>query len=238
MEALGAPEKSHRAMYLCTCFKLAGSLQALKDPEAETWLQRIWAMREAVTAACEQDPGEYAGALSALVDTGLHFFRRAMGRDGQAALEYVEKVLELLERCHACPDNWSAWFEALSNHAFLTEERDLQASAREYRRALNLARDHHLDRFPFSAIAVAMQNFNYGWVLWNRMDSPEAVLYFARAIDLLESYLSTGVADRETVLRDLKKVGEALDEVYADTGRDEESARLRERLAENGVRLE
>ncbi len=238
MAPSGAPEERRLTVYACTCLKIALSLQGLKDPEEEEWWQRLWALKDAVTAACEKDPDGRAGALSSLVDAGLHFFRAALAGKSPEARGYLEQVLDLMDTHHASADDWPAQFEVRASHAFMMEERDLQKAAEEYRAALNIARDRHLDQDPFCARGVAVHNFNFGWVLWNRLNSEEAVLYYGRAIDLLESYLSTGVVDRDTVLRDLAHTGEALDRVYIDTSRPQESLRLKARLKESGVTLE
>ena len=82
---------------------------------------------------------------------------------------------------------------------------------------------------------MAVQYNNLAWVLWNMCQSEEAVIFYGRAIDLLESYLFSGIVDRDTVLKELKHVGAALNGIYARTGRARESEYLKRRLAENGV---
>ena len=46
---------------------------------------------------------------------------------------------------------------------------------------------------------------NHAWVLWNRLASEEAIIYYGRAIDLIEGYLSTGTPDPEQMRKNLEK---------------------------------
>ena len=236
LEELGAPEPPHLAAYVCTLDKLAVTLRGLGDPEADGWTQKILALKEAVKAATPADPKAYGGALSALAEAVMDGFRRAMDAgDRKSARTFLEEALDLTERFHAADGEWETRFEIRSNLAYLLEQEDTEAALREYRAALALARNHHLDQDKRCALAVAVQYNNLAWVLWNMCQSEEAVIFYGRAIDLLESYLFSGIVDRDTVLKELKHVGAALNGIYARTGRARESEYLKRRLAENGV---
>ena len=236
LEELGAPEPPHLAAYVCTLDKLAVTLRGLGDPEADGWTQKILALKEAVKAAAPADPKAYGGALSALAEAVMDGFRRAMDAgDRKSARTFLEEALDLMERFHAADGEWETQFEVRSNLAYLLEQEDTEAALLEYRAALTLARNHHLDQDKRCALAVAVQYNNLAWVLWNMCQSEEAVIFYGRAIDLLESYLFSGIVDRDTVLKELKHVGAALNGIYARTGRARESEYPKRRLAENGV---
>ena len=239
MESCGAPEQNHLAAYVCTCYKIADTLSCLKEPDASEWWQKIYKLKDAVTAVCETDPEQYEGALSSVADAALIEFRSASEqREKDTPKRLLEEILCLMDRYHASADDWPLQFEVYGNHAMLIEDEDLERSLKEYRKALTIARDHHLDQLKPCARAVAVQYNNYAWVLWNKCGSEEAILYYGRALDLLESYLSTGMVDRDIVLKELKHMGSALNRIYIDTGRTRESAHLKERLEENGVKLD
>ena len=138
---------------------------------------------------------------------------------------------------NALGDDWATRFEAHGAYAILIEENDLEKSVDEYRKALILARDHHLDQDKHSAHAVAIQNNNLAWVLWNKCGSEEAILYYGRALDLLESYLFTGIIEKKAALELLQHVGKALMKIYSDTGRVKEAEWLTRRLNENGITM-
>ena len=238
MEDIGAPGKTHLSGYVCTCSKLAVALNSMNNPEAEEWWDRIITLQESVKKEACDNPDEYKGALTcvigALLQRSMKAFRQ---KDRRHALQYTEDAVQLIEQFNAAEDDWETQFEVYSNHAFLIEDDNLDTSLRDYRKALTIARNHHLDQHPRCAIAVAVQNNNYAWVLWNKCGSEEAILYYGRALDLLESYLFSGIADRETVLSKLKHMGGALYDIYTSTNREKEAERLKNRLAENGVNL-
>ncbi len=224
--------------YICTCFKLALTLENLEDPEAEQWYQRIIDRKEQLLARASGDSEEYRAAAGVLANTLLRQLRRVYHEGSESAaavLGQARELLELVERHHAAEEDWPLQLEARSYYARLLEDVDPEESLRQYRLSVNLARDHHLDQHPRCAFSVAVQYNNYAWVLWNKCGREDAALYYGRAIDLLESYLVSGIVDRETVLPFLKHVGEALTRLYLDTGRAREAEALKSRLEESGI---
>lgn len=236
LEELGAPEKGHIASYLCTCFKIASAYEWMENDEAKIWWEKIYALKDAVL---ESDDSKSEAAVSCIASAAMHYYREARWNDGEGerARRYVEEVLDLIEHHHAASDDWIMQFEAHAGRAFLIENDNLDESLKEYRKALTVARNHHLDQERTCAQAVAVVYNNYAWVLWNKCKSEEAVLYYGRALDLLESYLFSGIVEKGVVLRELEHMGSALNSIYLETGRTLESIRLKERLADNGVNL-
>ncbi len=225
LEKQGIQEKM--TVYLCTCQKIAMSLERLDDPEAEAWWKKIYALRE--EAADET-------AASCVAEAVMSFYRQARQNNEDAkAKKYLREVLELMQEQQALEEDWETQFEVHLGYAYLMEEEDLEESLREYRKAIHIARDHHLEQVRYCAKAVETAYNNYAWVLWNKCGSEEAILYYGRAIELLESYLFTGIIDKEAVYHELRHVGSALNRLYLDTNHLQESERLKERLAENGV---
>ena len=233
---MGAPENGHLPEYLCGCFRLSRVLDAMNDPEAETWRDRIYDLRERAVRECGAAGNTVP--LNTVAETIMMRYARARNSgDDRSARRYVEEALDLIENHHADSVNCVSQFEAHCGMAFYLEDEDLERSLREYRKALCYARDHRMEGNPRVADNLAIVNNNYAWVLWNRCGSEEAVIYYGRAIDLMEGYLSGGTVDRETALSRLQHFGEALNRIYTGTGRLKESRRLEERLAENGVIL-
>ncbi len=233
MEDVGAPGNDCLASYVCTCCKLANLVQA---PEAEEWWSRIIALEEAVKKAVKDGREDCKGALSCVTEALIHdFVKNSRQQNNDRAKESIKEAVALIEEFNAAEDDWSMQFEAYSDLAYYTENDDLEASLKYYRRSITIARDHHLDQDPRCARAVAVQYNNYAWVLWNKCGSEEAVLYYGRAIELLESYLYSGIVDHDTVLTDLDHMGFALHDIYVSTSRTREAERLSARLKENGV---
>lgn len=262
MEEMGAPEKGYLTAYICTCKRIAccfsacclsaccvsdGCLSgsgitneaAASEASADEWWAKIYALKDAVTAGRELGENDFQSAVSCVAEAAMHFYRRyAMQGNRTLAADYVDTAVELIQSHDACREDWILLFEAYGAHAFQREEENLEESLAEYRKALTLARNHHLDQIEQSARSVATLYNNYAWVLWNRCGSEEAVLHYGRAIDLLESYLFSGIVEKALVLRDLDHVGRALNQIYTDLGKQKESEGLRSRLAEDGVKLE
>ena len=189
-------------------------------------------------AAAKNDTDEYKGALTCVADALIHHSVSAQHvKDKQRAKLFIKEAVQMIEQNNAAEEEWDLQFEAYSNRAFLTEEDNKESSMRDYRKALEIARNHHLDQLPKCARAVAVQYNNYAWVLWNWEGSEEAIIYYGRAIDLLESYLFSGIVDRDTVLHELDHMGSALYSIYLATSREREAERLKERLRENGVEM-
>ena len=236
LESLGAPKRKLPS-YLCTCFKIAMTLDHMGNPEAQDWWNRMVSLKDKALKLEGKDLGI---AASCIVEAVMRDYRKSRWNDSdeEQAKKDIEEALYLIEHYQAASDDWITQFEARSGHAFMIEEDDLEESLREYRRALTIARNHHLDQVPQCADAVSVVYNNYAWVLWNKCGSEEAILHYGRAIDLQESYLFSGIVKRETVLKQLKHMGSALNNIYVATSRPSESKRLKERLAENGVTLD
>lgn len=237
LESLGASSRDHLAVYVCTCYKLACTLGGMGNPEAEAWWDRICALKEKVKEASDAHPEDFRSASGCVADALIHRFQKT-GPAGKAARQSIQEAVQLIEQDRIEEDDWVTKFTAYCHRSFITEDENLEASLRDYRKSLAIARDHHLDQNPRCARSVAVQYNNYAWVLWNRLGSEESILYYGRALDLLESYMSSGVLDRETLDQELKRVGNALNRIYAATGREREADSLRRRLAEDGVILE
>ena len=207
--------------------------------DAGAWYARIYGMRERVLAFAEREGDESAGeALTDLALATLYMARRE-GEHLQHPWEnrYLEEGMQLIEEHHAAADNWQALFEFHSSSAFALDSVDVERAVRYYRKALTIARNHHLDQEKPTAYAVAVTHYNLGWVLWNVCGNTEAVICYGHALDLLETYLFNGIVPRDRCLEMLKKTGEKLEEIYRDTGKKREAAELKTRLAQNGVDL-
>lgn len=92
-----------------------------------------------------------------------------------------------------------------------------------------------MDQDRFSAAAVAATYSNYAWVLWNKLGSEEAIIYYGRVIELTETYLENGILDPEHARKNLAHYGDELIKIYEATSRQKEKERLVKRLIESGV---
>ena len=78
---------------------------------------------------------------------------------------------------------------------------------------------------------------NHAWVLWNRLASEEVIIYYGRAIDLIEGYLSTGTPNPEQMRKNLEKEAGELYKIYIATGKKREAERLIARMRKSGIEI-
>ena len=129
-------------------------------------------------------------------------------------------------------------FEVYQAYAFILDAKQPEEAETYYLKALKEATKHHLDQDRFSAAAVAATYNNYAWVLWNKLGSEEAIIYYGRAIELTESYLENGTLSSEQARKNLAHYGDALIRIYEATSRQKEKERLIKRLINSGVKPE
>ena len=110
-------------------------------------------------------------------------------------------------------------------------------AAKYCRKAISIVKARHLDQMPQHQMLVVTLYNNYAWVLWNKLQSEEAVIYYGMAIELLEGYSLQGSQDPEWAKAQLAHVGGALHKLYMQTDKLKEAGNLKERLLEDGVAL-
>ena len=237
MEENGEVADHDFVTYITVLARLAisASCTGRYEMEAENW-KKLYAQRDRILAWKGKE--SFETLVSALMQATIRFMHAAFeAKDETTASGLLREGQALLEAYGASADDWQTQFDFYANLAFHTESTDLDAAVQYYRKAISIAQNHHLDQVPGCSRAVAMQYNNLGWVLWNRLGSEEAVIYYGRCLELLESYLYTGVLPEKTVLELLAHAGNGLNRIYLDTGRAQETARLKARLAENGVEI-
>ncbi len=222
--------------YLTTLLKLAYVYSNLdRDQEMDAAFRQICDLRPKIL----EYRGENADvATSVLTEATLHILRKAL-KEGRKtdARPLLDECLDLIENHGACADNWRVQFEVTGMYAFQLEDEDLDKAVQTYRKALAIAQNHHLDQDSFCAEGVAIEYNNLAWVLWNLCDSEEAIFYYGRSLELLESYLASGILPKKTVLRLLDHAGDGLLKLYKATNRKQEAAQLKKRLRAHGVKL-
>ena len=134
-------------------------------------------------------------------------------------------------------DYWASLANCLLSYAFQIDEEDPEKALEYSGRALDIIRDQSLDRrLPFHDLTFLALN-NHAWVLWNRLASEEAVIYYGRAIDLIEGYLANGTPDQEQMRKNLEKEASELYKIYKATGKKREIERLTARMRKAGIEI-
>ena len=88
-----------------------------------------------------------------------------------------------------------------------------------------------------TAEASANTYNNYAWLLWNKLGSEEAIMYYGRAIELAESYLENGMMNPDQARALLAHYSKALIGIYDATSREKEKKRLLQRLKNSEIEI-
>jgi hypothetical protein len=234
------PAQESLAERVVTCDKLADLYWELEDSEqAEKWYRECCSYREPLKEAL-QDPERSEKLHDAPISMAyacIHFHNRTRLDDPEKSLEYLKEAIELFEgRCNTVA-SWGSLANCLLSYAFLIDEEEPEKSLKYSGRVLDIIRDQSLDRRPpyheFTFLALN----NHAWVLWNRLASEEAIIYYGRAIDLIEGYLSTGTPNPEQMKQNLKKEAGELYKIYKATGKERETKRLTARMRKSGIEI-
>ena len=223
-----------------TCSKLADHYGDLGDSEqCEKWYCECYSYRDLLMTEL-QNPDSSEKLQDAPICVAyacIHFYNRVWNNDREKGLEYLKEAIDLFDgRCNNLP-SWGSFVNCLMSYAFQIDGEDAEKSLEYSGRALDIIRDQGLDRLPpYHYISYLALN-NHAWVLWNRLASEEAVIYYGRAIDLVEGYLATGTPDPEKMRDALEHEGYELYKIYKATGKNREADRLTARMRRAGIDL-
>lgn len=175
-----------------------------------------------------------------IADAILDKWRRLQNHETVAEhMHLLEDVLLLMDhKAFSDPEeNAIERFEVYESYAFCIDETDPEKAEDYYRKAISEVTKYHLDMEEGARLSVATAYNNYAWVLWNKLGSEEAVIYYGRALELIETYYDMGLIDKEAAIMRLTHYGNGLYQIYEDTSKEKELKRLENRLRKYGVVL-
>lgn len=79
---------------------------------------------------------------------------------------------------------------------------------------------------------------NYAWVLWNRFENEEAIIYYGKAIDMAENLIERNADTAGDAAAALQRYADGLHKLYEQTGKLKEMERLEKRLAKYNISFE
>ena len=216
--------------------------QAEKNPEDEERYRKAIIDRKDQAIQMEKELGnDTPTVLSIIADVMLDQWRSQLAHNTDSrSRKRIEEILELMAHGAFSSDETYCHqrFEVYQAYAFILDAKEPEEAETYYLKALKEATKHHLDQDRFSAAAVAATYNNYAWVLWNKLGSEEAIIYYGRAIELMEAYLENGTQKPEQARKNLAHYGDALIKIYEATSRLKEKERLVKRLINSGVKPE
>ena len=225
---------------IVTCGKLAVLCGELEDSEqCEKWYGECYSYMAPLKEAL-QEPESVEKLYDAPISMAyacIHYYNQKRLEAPEKSLEFLQEAIDLFEgRCDTVA-SWGSLANCLLSYAFQIDGEEPERSLEYTERVLDIIRDQSLDRRPpyyeFTFLALN----NHAWVLWNRLASEEAIIYYGRAIDLIEGYLATGTPDPSQMKENLEKEATELYKIYQATGKKWEADRLIARMRKSGVEI-
>ena len=234
------PIQESLAERIVTCGKLANLYNDLEDSEqCEKWYYECCSYMEPLKEALQnlESSEKLYDALISMAYACIYFYNHKRLSEPEESLEYLKEAIDLFEgRCDTVA-SWGSLANCLLSYAFQIDEEDPEKALEYSGRALDIIRDQNLDRRPpFHNFTFLALN-NHAWVLWNRLASEEAIIYYGRAIDLIEGYLTTGTPDPDRMRENLEKEACELYKIYIATGKKREAERLTARMRKSGIEI-
>ena len=223
-----------------TCGKLADLYGELEEKEqCEKWHRECCSYMEPLKEALQnpESSGKLHDAPISMAYACIHYYNQKRLEDPEKSLKYLKEAIDLFEgRCDTVA-SWGSLANCLLSYAFQIDGEEPERSLDYTERALDIIRDQSLDRRPSYHEFTFLALNNHAWVLWNRLASEEAIIYYGRAIDLIEGYLATGTPNPVQMKENLKKEATELYKIYQATGKRREAERLTARMRKSGIEI-
>ncbi|MBQ6663343.1 MAG: hypothetical protein IJM69_07375 [Firmicutes bacterium] len=232
----GSSDLKSLATAIITAWKIANGYGALNDDVSREFWHREALKYDGQLDTLWQDGDDYAvNAGASLMDSYMYFFVKARNvgdkkteaDNALRALEWGKKSLN--------EDSAFSYINALAAYAFEIDSEDPEKAIELTGEAICVIRKYHLENDPSCIDLVSLVLNNHAWVLWNRLASEEAVIYYGQEIDLVSALFEEN--DNPGIRQKLNHAGHALYGIYCDTGREKEKERLVKRFNGYGIDL-
>lgn len=240
MKKRGIREKTDLTLMISTARKLAAIASEKEDEAAAyNWNTECLSYKEALEKVLEEADDETideaATSLATACDQmAMYAFQKGNNERGMECL--TDAIRFFTGRCHDEFD-WRRLANCLVGYAYRIDNDDPEKSLEYTGKALDIIRDHALERQCWNHNLTVVALNNHAWVLWNRLSSEEAIIYYGRCIDLIEGYLAGTTPDPDRMREELEKEIYALYGIYKATGKEKEANRLKKRYALKGIEI-
>ena len=225
---------------IVTCGRLANLYNEIGDSEqCHEWNCECYSYKdplkgELLRSECSE---RLENAAISMAYACVHFYNQEWQINLDKGLEYLCEAIDFFDgRCNTVAD-WGSLANCLLSYAFHIDGENPEKALEYSERVLGIIRDQGLDRRPPFHYFTYLTLNNHAWVLWNRLSSEEAIIYYGRAIDLIEGYLAAGTPDPECMKESLEKAAHELYLIYKATGKKREAERLTARMRKSGIEL-
>ena len=227
---------------IVTCSKLADHYRDMGNDElCDKWYQECFSYNTVLQEAIKRtlpESNSLGDAPICMAYAYMYFSNKNLFEDRDKAIRYMQEAIDLFDgRCNNIP-SWGSYANCLASYASQIDGEEPERALEFTERALDIVRDQGLDRIPtYHNLAYVLLN-NHAWVLWNKLSSEEAIIYYGRAIDLIEGYLVTGTQDPERMKSALAKEAWELYKIYKATNKEREADRLLKKMKKSGIDIE
>lgn len=191
-----------------------------QEDNADEFYQKILNCKDDLYCYLETDREETLRlAVPSYAKALLHMtqFKQEAG-DDESVKSFCEEIISLLEETCNDADNAATLFHAYLKVSYVIDGIDPEKALEYTDKAIYCVQKYRLDGVPHCKRNVVTLYNNHAWVLWNRLSSMNAIIYYGRAIELLERYLLEGDEEalpRADLIKSMQHEAEALNEIYA-----------------------
>ena len=223
-----------------TSSKLADLYYELGDDiQRNKWISECYSYKDALKHALEiaENHMDFGDAPICMGQACFIYSNRAKNSNLQKAKELLLEAINFYNGYCQDVESWEVLADLLASYAFMIDAESPEEALDYTEEALDIIRDQALDRRPeYHERTVTALN-NHAWVLWNRLTREEAIIYYGRAVDLIQGYLKRGTPDPEKMKAALLKESSALYKIYLAANREKEACRLAKKMEQFGISL-
>ncbi|MBR6705882.1 MAG: hypothetical protein IKI84_04290 [Clostridia bacterium] len=204
----------------------------LDDPSSALDIyRRIYAMKDCIR---DMDPVRFEMGMSAfqLAENAPDIQQRT--GYSRSAREWLKDVY--IDHCAMVP-----YMIACGSLAFCIDAEEPEKAVELYKEAISISisRRIDLDRLWGCRAIVVLQYGNLGWVLWNKLGSEEAMIWYVMALEMMDDFLADDHPEIAGQLRSrYSHIATLLDTFYQETGREKDRTALTQRMEKRGIPFE
>jgi len=178
--------------------------------------------------------------LNALAEACINMAQKSqdeLGATNQLVVKYTDDCIRALKNRCRTKEDWIILFLAYQKMAFAIDSYNPNGAIEYSSKALDIVVDFGLEQDNECLLSVVTLYNNHAWVLWNKLGSEEAIIYYGKAIDLLESALRRAVLSPDILNSNLEHIALSLYKLYLATNKNIEAEKLANRVHKRGIDL-
>ena len=232
----GDPDLTKLATTIITAWKIASGYGALNDDASEeSWYREALKYEDELNARWEDGDDHAINAGASLMDAYMYLFNKARHEGNKEKAKSSVLCAIRWGKRSLSEDTAFSYINALAAYAFAIDSEEPEKAIEVTGEAIRIIRKYHLENDLAYIELISLILNNHAWVLWNRLGSEEAVIYYGQEIDLVSAALEE--TDDLKLRKKLNHAGHGLYGIYCDTGREKEKERLVKRFHGYGIDL-